>query len=146
VAATARMLGMLPARRAAALTADVTVDLDTTDVEVYGGKERGVAYNYQGQRVGRPHVATWAQTEGVLAADLLSGEVDPRSGAAGLLRRGLAALPTPPGAGRAASRSRSAQDPSDSRYPSARATSSLPPRRAPRPGRAGTAWPPRAGC
>ena len=44
-AATARMLRMLPARRAAALTADVTLDLDTTDVEVYGRRKRGVAYN-----------------------------------------------------------------------------------------------------
>ena len=29
----------------------VTIDLDTTDVEVYGRKKRGVAYNHQGQRV-----------------------------------------------------------------------------------------------
>jgi hypothetical protein len=99
-ASTARMLRMLPARRAAALTADVTVDLDTTDVEVYGRKKRGVAYNYQGQRVGRPHVATWAQTDTVLAADLLAGDVDPRCGAAGLLRRALAALPPAARAGR----------------------------------------------
>jgi hypothetical protein len=28
----------------------VTIDLDTTDVEVYGRKKRGVAYNYQGVR------------------------------------------------------------------------------------------------
>lgn len=97
-ASTARMLGMLPATRAAALAAEVTVDLDTTDVEVYGGKKRGVAYNYQGQRCGRPQVATWAQTGTVLAADLLAGDVDPRAGAAGLLRRALAALPA---AGRA---------------------------------------------
>jgi len=99
-ASTARMLGMLPARRAAALAADVTLDLDTTDVEVYGRKKRGVAYNYQGQRCGRPHVATWAQTDTVLAADLLSGDVDPRSGAPGLLRRALAALPPAARAGR----------------------------------------------
>jgi len=78
---------MLPARRVAALTEAVTVDLDTTDVEVYGRKKRGVAYNYAGQRCGRPHVATWAQTDTALAADLLSGDVDPRSGAAGLLVR-----------------------------------------------------------
>jgi hypothetical protein len=92
-ASTARMLRMLPARRAAALTEAVTVDLDTTDVEVYGRKKRGVAYNHQGQRVGRPHVATWAQTGTVLAADLLAGDLDPRPGAPGLLRRALAALP-----------------------------------------------------
>ena len=38
--------------------------------EVYGRKKRGVAYNHQGQRAGRPHVAAWAETEIVLAADL----------------------------------------------------------------------------
>ena len=97
-AATARMLRLLPARRAAALAEVVTVDLDTTDVEVYGRKKRGVAYNHQGQRVGRPHVASWAETGTVLAADLLAGDIDPRPGAAGLLRRALAALPS---AGRA---------------------------------------------
>ena len=28
----------------------VTIDLDATDVEVYGRKKRGVAYHHQGQR------------------------------------------------------------------------------------------------
>ena len=36
----------------------------------YGRKKRGVAYNHQGQRVGRPYVAAWAEAEIVLAADL----------------------------------------------------------------------------
>ena len=52
------------------VTVSTAPGLDTTDVEVYGGKKRGVAYNHQGQRVGRPHVATWAEAETVLAADL----------------------------------------------------------------------------
>jgi Transposase DDE domain len=52
-----------------------------------------VAYNHQGQRVGRPHVATWAETEIVLAADLGDGTDDPRATAPDLLRRALAALP-----------------------------------------------------
>ena len=66
-AVTGRMLDLLPAERAAALAGGpVTIDLDTTDVEVYGRKKRGVAYNHQGQRVGRPHVAAWAETEIVL--------------------------------------------------------------------------------
>ena len=57
-AVTGRMLDLLPAGRAAALAGGpVTIDLDTTDVEVYGRNKRGVAYNHQGQRVGRPHVA-----------------------------------------------------------------------------------------
>jgi hypothetical protein len=92
-AATERMLGMLPARQRARLTSTVTIDIDTTDVEVYGAKKRGVAYNYQGQRCGRPHVASWAETETALAADLLAGDVDPRGHAPALLRRALAALP-----------------------------------------------------
>jgi hypothetical protein len=85
---------LLPAERAAALASGpVTVDLDTTDVEVYGRKKRGVAYNHQGQRAGRPHVAAWAETEIVLAADLGDGTDDPRASAPDLLRRALAALP-----------------------------------------------------
>ena len=93
-AVTGRMLDLLPAERAAALAGGpVTIDLDTTDVEVYGRKKRGVAYNHQGQRVGRPHVAAWAETEIVLAGDLGDGTDDPRATAPGLLRRALAGLP-----------------------------------------------------
>ena len=62
-------------------------------MEVYGRKKRGVAYNHQGQRVGRPHVAAWAETEIALAADLGDGTDDPRATAPALLRRALAALP-----------------------------------------------------
>ena len=52
-AVTGRTLLLLPAQRAAALAdGPVTIDLDTTDVEVYGAKKRGVACNHQGQRVG----------------------------------------------------------------------------------------------
>ncbi len=91
---TGRMLSLLSAERAAALAeGPVTIDLDTTDVEVYGRKKRGVAYNHQGQRVGRPHVAAWAETETVLAADLGDGTDDPRATAPGLLRRALGCLP-----------------------------------------------------
>ena len=88
------MLAALPPSRAAVLTETVTIDLDTTDVEVYGRKKRGVAYNYQGQRCGRPHVATWAETATTLAADLMAGDEDPRRHAAELLRRALGALPS----------------------------------------------------
>ena len=99
-AVTGRMLNLLPAGRAAALAGGpVTIDLDTTDVEVYGRKKRGVAYNHQGQRVGRPHVAAWAETEIVLAADLGDGTDDPRATAPGLLRRALGCLPAATRAG-----------------------------------------------
>jgi len=94
------MLAALPPARAAALCDQVTIDLDTTDVEVYGSKKRGMAYNYQGQRYGRPHVATWAETATVLAADLMVGNEDPRGHAGELLNRALAALPAPARSGR----------------------------------------------
>ncbi|HXZ69345.1 MAG TPA: IS1380 family transposase [Streptosporangiaceae bacterium] len=93
-AATARMTGLLPGERAAELAeGPVTIDIDATDVEVYGSSKRGVAYTYQGQRAGRPHVAAWAETEIPLAADLLAGDDDPRSSVVALLGRALAALP-----------------------------------------------------
>ena len=92
-AVTTGMLARLSAARREALLTTVTIDLDTTDVEVYGRRKQGVAYNYQGQRCGRPHVATWAEADVALAADLLAGNEDPRRGAPGLLRRALAALP-----------------------------------------------------
>jgi hypothetical protein len=95
------MLDLLPAERVAALAGGpVTIDLDTTDVEVYGRRKRGVAYNHQGQRVGRPHVAAWAETEIALAADLGDGTDDPRATAPDLLRRALACLPAAARAGR----------------------------------------------
>ena len=93
-AATARMTGLLPAERTAELAeGPVTIDIDATDVEVYGSKKRGVACTCQGQRAGRPHVAAWAETEIPLAADLLAGDQDPRSSVVALLGRALAALP-----------------------------------------------------
>jgi Transposase DDE domain group 1 len=96
----AAALELLPAGCAAALCEQVTIDLDTTDVEVYGRRKRGVAFNHQGQRVGRPHVACWADTATVLAADLLAGNEDPRRDAAELLGRALAALPSAARAGK----------------------------------------------
>jgi Transposase DDE domain group 1 len=94
------MLAALPPQRAASLCETVTIDLDTTDVEVYGRQKRGVAFNYQAQRCGRPHVAAWAETATVLAADLMAGNEDPRGHAAQLLGRALGALPCAARAGR----------------------------------------------
>jgi Transposase DDE domain group 1 len=99
-AAALDILTAVAPQRAALLSETVTIDLDTTDVEVYGRHKRGVAFNHQGQRVGRPHVATWAETATVLAADLMSGRDDPRPHAAELLRRALAALPAAARVGR----------------------------------------------
>jgi hypothetical protein len=99
-AAALDLLTAVAPQRAALLSETVTIDLDTTDVEVYGRLKRGVAFNHQGQRVGRPHVATWAETATVLAADLMSGRDDPRPHAPELLGRALAGLPAAARAGR----------------------------------------------
>ncbi|MCE3556554.1 IS1380 family transposase [Pseudonocardia sp. RS11V-5] len=99
-AAAVELLERVAPGRAHALAESVTIDLDTTDVEVYGRGKHGVAFNHQGQRVGRPHVATWAEASVVLAADLGDGRDDPRATSAELLGRALAALPTPARAGR----------------------------------------------
>lgn len=89
-----RWLSLLaPRRRAQLSTQRPTIDLDSTDVEVYGRAKVGVAYNYQGQRAGRPHVAVWAEAGIALAADLLAGNDDVRPRCADLLGRALSGLP-----------------------------------------------------
>jgi hypothetical protein len=90
-----RSFDLLPVQRRVELGASVTIDLDSTDVEVYGSKKQGVAYNYAGQRSGRPHLATWAEAGLTVAADLLAGNDDVRPRAADMLRRGLAGIPEP---------------------------------------------------
>ena len=88
-----RVLAVLPvARRAVLRAGGATIDLDGTDVEVYGSKKDGIAYSYQGARAGRPHVATWAEAGVVTAADLLAGDEDPRPGAGSLIERSVATL------------------------------------------------------
>lgn len=89
-----RVLGRLDKTRRDALLTAPTLDLDATDVEVYGSRKQGISYNYKGQRAGRPHLATWAEAGVVLAADLLAGDEDPRAGVVALLGRALAGLST----------------------------------------------------
>ncbi len=87
------MLAVLPAARRAVLRAGgATIDLDGSDVEVYGSKKDGIAYSYKGARAGRPHVATWAEAGVATAADLLAGDEDPRPGAGSLIERSVATL------------------------------------------------------
>ncbi len=88
-----RAFGLLSATRRVGLSSRATLDLDSTDVEVYGSRKQGVAYNYAGQRAGRPHLATWAEAGLTTAAELLAGNHDVRPRAADMLRRGLAGIP-----------------------------------------------------
>lgn len=82
-----------PERRAELVACRPSIDLDPTDVEVYGTKKQAVAWNHAGQRVGRPHPAMWAEAGLVLGADLGSGTSDPRPQAPSLIARAIAALP-----------------------------------------------------
>ncbi len=87
-------MSLLPAgRRAELATRRPSIEMDSIDTKVFGQDKDGVAYNYQGQRRGRPHLTSWAEASLPLAADLLAGNADFRPQAAGLLRRALAALP-----------------------------------------------------
>jgi hypothetical protein len=87
-----RVIAYLDPLRRSALLECPTLDVDATDVEVYGSRKQGIAYNYKGQRAGRPHLATWAEAGIVLAADLLAGNEDPRNGVVDLLGRALGTL------------------------------------------------------
>ena len=89
-----RAFALLPEWRREELVAQrPTIDLDPTDVEVYGPKKQGTAYNYAGQRAYRPHPAVWAEAGWALAAQLGSGRSDPRPQAPGLIARSVSALP-----------------------------------------------------
>jgi len=93
-ALVAKAFALLPKPRRDELSSRrPTIDLDPTDVEVYGAKKQGCAYNYAGQRTYRPHPAAWAETGWALLAELGSGKSDPRPQAPGLIARAVAALP-----------------------------------------------------
>ncbi len=87
-----RALGLVSQVRRTALTRQVTLDIDATDIEVYGRAKSGSAYNYQGQRSYRCDIGLWAELGVPIAADLLSGGEDPRSSVVSLIRRAHASL------------------------------------------------------
>jgi hypothetical protein len=77
-----------------------------------------------GQRCGRPHVATWAETATVLAANLMAGDEDPCGHAAGLLRRRWARCLLGPAAGGYGCARTAATSPDNSPTPPCSPTSS----------------------
>jgi hypothetical protein len=89
-----RWFAAIPAARRRQLgSCRPSIDLDGTDIEVYGRKKEAVDWNHEGRRVGRAHPATWAEAGLVLAGDLGSGRDDPRPQAPGLIARAVANLP-----------------------------------------------------
>ena len=73
-----------------------TVDLDATQIEVYGRQKQGAARNRQGQLSYAPHIAFWGQTGRALTAELVGGNREKLSGAecARIARRAKSLLPT----------------------------------------------------
>ena len=72
----------------------VSLDFDSTGVEVYGRSKPGAGVNYQGQLAYQPLLCSWAQRGRLLATELLAGDdstrgEEPRQ----MLRRALAYLP-----------------------------------------------------
>lgn len=89
-----RWLAQVPAAvRAPLVLRQPTIDLDASDVEVFGRTKHGVGWTYAGVKAGRVHLASWAQAELPLAADLIAGNDDVRPGAGRLLERALGVLP-----------------------------------------------------
>ncbi|SRR6266508_5502113 len=98
---TERAVGLLGEPRRQGLCAvRPTIDVDPTDVEVYGASKQGVGWTYAGRRCGRPVLVTWAEAGVALAAELVAGNTDARPLAPGLVARALAALPKHAGLGR----------------------------------------------
>lgn len=91
--AIARAVTLLSTGERERLAERVTLDADPTDIEVYGAKKEGVAYNYLGQRAGRAFLVTWAELGVTLAAELFAGNDDPRPPAGDLIGSAVECLP-----------------------------------------------------
>lgn len=72
-----------------------TIDLDATQIEVFGRYKQGAARNRQGQLAFAPHVAFWAQTGRALTGELVGGNRERLTGAecARIARRAISLLP-----------------------------------------------------
>ena len=73
---------------------EVTLDFDSTGVEVYGRNKPGAGVNYQGELASQPLICGWAQRGRLLGSELLAGNDSTRGEEPrGLLRRVLGYLP-----------------------------------------------------
>jgi DDE family transposase len=81
-------------------TEPVTIDLDATQVTVYGRRKQGAARSRHGCMSYAPHVAFWAQRGRALTSELVGGNHEKLSGAecARIARRAIALLPSGRGA------------------------------------------------
>ncbi len=73
----------------------VTIDLDATQVTVYGARKQGAARSRHGCMSYAPHVAFWAQRGRALTSELVGGNREKLCGAecAKIARRAIALLP-----------------------------------------------------
>lgn len=95
-AAAGRVLAQLPARRRDLLTRTVTLDVDATEIEVFGRKKKGAKHGHTGALRYLADIAHWAETGIPLVADLLDGTEDPRAGVVDRLTRAVHVLPVQP--------------------------------------------------
>jgi len=73
----------------------VTIDLDATQVTVYGAHKQGAARSRHGAMSYAPHVAVWAQRGRALTSELVGGNQEKLSGGecATIARRAIGLLP-----------------------------------------------------
>lgn len=78
----------------------VTIDLDATQVPVYGRAKDGAGRSRHGSISYAPHIATWAQRGRALTAELVGGNREKLAGGeyATIARRAISLLPTGHGA------------------------------------------------
>jgi hypothetical protein len=93
--AVARAAAKLDAALGRDPSEDVTVDLDATDVEVFGAAKQGAARNHTGQLAYCPYAAFWAERGRCLASELHPGNMGrlPARNSAAIAKRAVALLP-----------------------------------------------------
>lgn len=98
--ALARAAGRLDQALGREASEEATIDLDATDVEVYGAAKRGAARNHTGQLAYCPFAAFWAERGRCLASELHPGNMGrlPARDSALIAKRAVALLPEGHGA------------------------------------------------